>query len=112
MVAAARAPEYKSEDPRKRWIVIENSVDENSDLGRIQVHRVLARSMKLPRQAVQNDRRVWFLDIYLLPVSSEYPSAPPRATFNAKSDSWVPVRAIDEADRYFQLVDDLLNQVD
>lgn len=110
MVAAARAPEYKSDDPRKRWVVIENTVDENPDLGRIQVHRVLARSLRLPRQAVQNDRRVWFLDIYLLPVDPEKPSAPPRATFNAKSNSWVPVRAIDEADHYYSLVDKLLNQ--
>ena len=110
MVAAAGAPEYKSEDPRKRWIVVENTVDENSDVGRIQVHRVLARSLKLPRQAVQHDRRVWFLDIYLLPIDPDDPSNTPTATFDAKSTSWIPVRTTDDADLYFSLVDALLYQ--
>ena len=112
MVAAAHAPEYTADDPRKRWIVVENSVDENSKSGRIQIHRILARSLKLPRQAVQNDRRVWFFDIYLLPVDVENPTAPPKTSFNAKSNTWIPARSIDEADRYFHLVDNLLHQTD
>ena len=112
MVAAAHAPEYTADDPRKRWIVVENSVDENSKSGRIQIHRILARSLKLPRQAVQNDRRVWFFDIYLLPVDVENPTAPPKTSFNAKSNTWIPARSIDEADRYFHLVDNLLLQTD
>ncbi len=110
MVAAAHAPEYTADDPRKRWVVVENTVDENPTLGRIQIHRVLARSLKLPRQAVQNDRRAWFFDIYLLPVDIENPSAPPMTSFSAKSDSWIPARSIDEADRYFDLVDELLHR--
>ena len=110
MVAAARAPEYTADDPRKRWVVVENTVDENSTTGRIKIHRVLARSLKLPRQAVQNDRRAWFFDINLLPIDIENPSAPPTTSFNAKSDTWIPVRSIDEADRYFQLVDEMLYQ--
>ena len=108
MIAAAQAPEYTSNDPRKRWVVVQNTVDENSSLGRIQVHRVLARSLKLPRQAVQNDRRDWFFDIYLLPFDPENPTAPPKTSFNAKSDIWIPVRSIDEATRYFELVNDML----
>ena len=112
MVAAAHAPEYTSDDPRKRWVVVENTVKENSNLGHIQVHRVLARSLKLPRQAVQNDRRSWFFDIYLLPVEIENPTAPPTTSFHATSNTWIPVRAIDEADRYFHLIDNLLHQTD
>ena len=59
MIAAAKTPDYSSNDSRKRWIVIENDVDVNSDLGRIVVRRKLSRSLLLPRQNEQIDTREW-----------------------------------------------------
>ena len=103
MVAAAGSPEYVSDDPRRRWIVAENNVDADPDLGRIQVHRVLTRSLQLPRQVLQSDRRRLFFDIYLLPTN------PPTVTFAFKETGFIPVRVIDEADRYFSLVESILH---
>ena len=103
MVAAANAPDYSSSDPRKRWIVLENDVDVNDRLGRIVVRRKLARSLKLPRQHEQTDHREWFFVIKLLP------SAEPTVTFDVTESQLVPVRTIDEADRYFSQVDDILH---
>lgn len=103
MVAAAEAPEYESDDPRKRWIVTENNVDANPDRGRIRIHRILARSLKLPKQLTQSDRRDWMFEIYLLP------SNPPTVTFEALDAGLVRVRTLDEAERYFSLVEKILS---
>ena len=103
MVAAANAPDYSSSDPRKRWIVIENDVDLNNQLGRIVVRRKLSRSLKLPRQNEQTDHREWFFVIKLLPGPE------PTVTFDVTESQLVPVRTLDEADRYFSQVDDLLH---
>jgi len=46
MVAAANAPDYESEDPRKRWIVLENLVDVDASTSKILVHRLLGRSLQ------------------------------------------------------------------
>ena len=62
MVAAAKAPDYSSSDPRKRWIVIENNVDVNPILSRIVIRRTLSRSLKLPRQQEQKDHRDWIYE--------------------------------------------------
>lgn len=103
MVAAANAPDYSSIDPRKRWIVIENDVDVSNQLGRIVVRRKLSRSLKLPRQNEQTDHREWFFVIKLLPNSE------PTVTFDVTESQLVPARTLDEADRYFSQVDDLLH---
>lgn len=106
MVAAANAPDYSSQDPRKRWIVIENDVDINNQLGRIIVRRKLSRSLKLPRQNEQIDHREWFFVIKLLPNS------PLTVTFDTTESQLVPVRLQDEAERYFSQVGDLLAPTD
>ena len=103
MVAAAKTPDYSSEDPRKRWIVMENDVEVNYQLGRIVVRRKLSRSLKLPRQNEQTDHREWFFVINLLP------KCVPTVTFDVMETQLVPVRTLDEADRYFSLVDNLLH---
>lgn len=103
MIAAAKTPDYSSNDPRKRWIVIENDVDVNNERGRIVVRRKLSRSLKLPRQNEQIDHREWFFVIRLLPNSE------PTVTFDVTESQLVPVRTLDEADRYFSQVDDLLH---
>ena len=103
MVAAAKAPDYSSHDPRKRWIVIENDVDVNNQLARIVVRRKLSRSLKLPRQNEQTDHREWFFVIKLLP------EAEPTVTFDVTGYQLVPVRTLDEAERYFSQVDNLLH---
>ena len=106
MVAAAKTPDYSSEDPRKRWIVIENDVDVNSDLGRIVVRRKLSRSLKLPRQNEQVDTREWIFVIQLKPETATNQTS--IVTFDVPENQFIPVRVHDEADRYFSLVDELL----
>ena len=103
MIAAAKTPDYSSNDPRKRWIVMENDVDVNNEHGRIVVRRKLSRSLKLPRQNEQIDHREWFFVIKLLPNNV------PTVTFDVTESQLVPVRMLDEADRYFSQVDDLLH---
>ena len=72
MIAVAQAPEYQSDNPRKRWHVFENDVVVDRDSGEIRVHRVLRRSMKLPMQPVQRDDREMIFEIssssFLLPL--------------------------------------------
>ncbi len=104
MIAAAKSPDYSSNDPRKRWIVTENEVDVNAKLGRIIVHRKLARSLKLPRQKEQTDYREWF---FLIQLS---PEIEPKVTFDVPEMQFVPARTVDEANRYFKLVDSLLQR--
>ena len=103
MVAAAKTPDYSSEDPRKRWIVMENDVDADYQLGRIFVRRKLSRSLKLARQNEQTDHREWVFVIKLLPSSQ------PTVTFATPESQLIPVRLQDEADRYFSQVSELLN---
>ena len=103
MIAVAQAPEYQSDNPRKRWHVFENYVVVNSESGEIRVHRVLRRSMKLPMQPVQRDDREMIFQI------SMKEQAPPTTEFKELSTQLVPVRTLDEAERYFNQVDELLN---
>ena len=103
MIAVAQAPEYHSDNPRKRWHVFENDVVVDSDFGAIRIHRVLRRSMKLPMQPVQRDDREMIFEISLKN------QLPPITEFNELSAQLVPVRTLDEAERYFNQVDELLN---
>jgi hypothetical protein len=109
MVAAAKTPDYSSNDSRKRWIVIENNVDINPELGRLVVRRRLSRSLKLPRQNEQTDYRDWIFVIQLLPIATESTSDVPTVTFDVPETQLVPARTQDEATRYFLQVDELLN---
>ena len=110
MVAAAETQEYNSEDPRKRWIVVENYVDADPERSQIQIHRVLARSLKLPRQREQHDRRDWFFVVKLLPLDPAHPSTS-TATFRAQNTQFIPAQVHDEAERYFAAVDALLEEL-
>lgn len=103
MVAVAHSPEYKSPDPRRRWLVAQNDVVAHADSGRIEIHRKLRRSLKLPRQREQIDVREYFIDITLLPT------LPAETTFELLNEKFIPVRSLDEADLYFDQVESLLN---
>ena len=103
MVAAAKTPDYSSDDPRKRWVVIENDVDVNTKLSRIIVKRTLSRSLKLPLQVEQIDNRDWIFIITLLPKTM------PTIAFDVPEAQLIPVRSLDEAERYFSQVDAILN---
>ncbi|MCH2146254.1 MAG: hypothetical protein MK073_00345 [Phycisphaerales bacterium] len=103
MIAVAQAPEYQSDNPRKRWHVFENDVVVDRDSGEIRIHRVLRRSMKLPMQPVQRDDREMIFEISLKN------QLPPITEFKELSTQLVPVRTLDEAERYFNQVDELLN---
>ena len=102
MVAAAKAPDYNAVDPKKRWIVLANTVEVSSDTGIILVRRKLARSIQLPLQVEQTDERKWVFTIQLLPGQK------PKATFDTIGQTLVPARVQDEARRYFKLVDELV----
>ncbi|MBC8523678.1 MAG: hypothetical protein QF444_06455 [Phycisphaerales bacterium] len=102
MVATASAPQYRSEDIRGRWIVVENDVDISLDSAQIDVRRVLDRSLHLPRQKVQRDRREVTFSVYLL--SDEVPTV----EFVGHSSSTIPVRRLNEAQRYFAAVEAML----
>ena len=102
MVAAAESPEYRDEDPRNRWVVTQNDVVVNPDLGHIEVHRKLRRSLKLPRQYEQIDFREFFFEIKLLPTN------PSSATFDILNFQLIPLRSQEEADRYYSQVESLL----
>ncbi len=104
MVAAAKAPDYNAVDPRKRWVVMNNAVEVNSSTGIILVRRKLARSLKLPRQVEQSDEREWFFTIQLLPEQV------PTVTFDTVRQTIVPARVQDEASRYFDAVELLLQR--
>ena len=104
MVAAANAPEYRSDDPRRRWFVTQNDVSTNEQTGSIEVHRTLRRTLKLPRQREQHDTRELFFEISLSPTP------PPTTTFEVLSMQLVPVRTIEEADLYFEQVELLLTR--
>jgi len=69
----------------------------------IRVHRVLRRSMKLPMQPVQRDDREMIFQISMKNYE------PPTTEFKELSAQLVPVRTLDEAERYFNQVDELLN---
>ncbi len=103
MIAVAQTPEYQSDNPRKRWHIFENDVIVDSDSGLISVRRVLRRSMKLPMQPVQRDDREM---IFQISIKNH---EPPTTEFKEISTQLVPVRTLDEAERYFNQVDDLLN---
>lgn len=104
MLAAANAPEYRSDDPRRRWVVTQNDVSANEQTGSIEVRRTLRRSLKLPRQREQHDTRELFFEIFLSPTS------PSTTTFEVLSMQLVPVRTIEEANIYFDQVEWLLNR--
>ncbi len=103
MIAVAQAPEYESDNPRKRWHVFENDVVVNNETGEIQIHRMLRRSIKLPMQPVQRDDRSM---IFQISLKNEIP---PTTEFKELSTQLVPVRTLDEAERYFNQVHELLN---
>jgi|TARA_B100000315_G_scaffold209660_1_gene205543 site-specific DNA-cytosine methylase len=102
MVAVANSPDYGAPDPRKRWIVVKNKVDANSQTGKILVNRTIARSLQLPLQIEQNEERSWLFDIQLLPNQI------PTVTFDTVKQPMVPAQVHDEANRYFEQINELI----
>jgi hypothetical protein len=107
MITSAKTPDYSSDDPRKRWIVTENKVAIDRRQGRIDVNRKLSRSLKLPRQNEQLDKRHWFFVIQLLPIDKKNQDSSV-VMFEVPDTQFVPARVHDEANRYFEQVDELL----
>ncbi len=102
MVAVAESPEYQAENVLKRWIVVENNVNANASLGIIEVRRILARSLQLPLQEVQNDRRNILFTVYLLPGEL------PTLKFVSLGSQMIPARGVNESERYFTAVEEML----
>ena len=104
MIAVAESPEYKAVDPKKRWVVAQNDVAVHAETGQIEIHRILRRTLVLPRQREQHDTRDLFLEITLSTTS------PPTTMFKELSMQLIPVRTIEEADLYFDQVENLLSR--
>ena len=102
MVATAMAPQYESDNFRERWIVAENEVELHPKQGQIDVKRIIHRSLQLPRQRPQRDRRDILFSVYLLPTT------PPTIEFVSHNSKFLPVRSLNEAQRYFDAVEALL----
>ena len=102
MVAVAESPEYQAENVLNRWIVVENNVNANASLGIIEVRRILARSLQLPLQEVQNDRRNILFTVYLLPGEL------PTLKFVSLGSQMIPARGVNESERYFTAVEEML----
>lgn len=102
MVAVANAPEYSNEDIMKRWVLVENDVVAHADIGKIDVHRIVDRTLHLPLQKSQYDRREIMFSVYLLP------SNPPKVEFQSLNTQIFPVRGHDEAERFFSAVESML----
>ena len=102
MVATAMAPQYESDNFRKRWIVAENEVELHPKQGQIDVKRIIHRSLQLPRQRPQRDRRDILFSVYLLPTT------PPTIEFVSHNSKFLPIRSLNEAQRYFDAVEVLL----
>jgi hypothetical protein len=102
MVATAKAPEYTSDDILSRWIVVENNVDANPEKAQIDVRRKITRTLHLPRQKEQHDRRDVHFSVFLLP------SNPPTIEFISKNIDLIPARGENEAKRYFSAVEEML----
>ena len=106
MVATAMAPQYESDDIRKRWILAENEVQLNPSQGRIDVKRIIHRSLHLPRQRPQRDRRDILFSVYLRPTN------PPSIEFVSHNSKLVPLRNLTEAERYFAGVEAMLEPIE
>lgn len=105
MVAVANAPEYSNEDFMKRWVLVENDVVTHADIGKIDVHRIVERTLHLPLQKSQHDRREIMFSVYLLPTN------PPKVEFMSHNTQFLPVRSRDEAERFFSAVESMLQPV-
>ena len=102
MVATAMAPQYESDNFRKRWIVAENEVELHPKQGQIDVKRIIHRSLQLPRQRPQRDRRDILFSVYLLPTT------PSTIEFVSHNSKFLPIRSLNEAQRYFDAVEAML----
>jgi hypothetical protein len=105
MVAIAKSPEYSSSNILDRWIVVENNVDTNSNQAKIDVRRIIARSVRLPMQKKQTDRREILFSVYLLPL------VVPTVEFVSHSSQFIPAQGLQEAERYFGAVETMLQPV-
>ncbi len=105
MVAAAESPEYEDIELSRRWIVRENTVWANPQDGRIEVHRLLHRVIRLPMQPEVKEERDW---LFLIQMFAAEEGVPPTAEFSSRNAAPVPAQVREEAERYFATVRSLL----
>ena len=101
MVAAARTPEYDD------WKISDNEVFVDDESRRIEVYRVLRRTLVTPYSDPRREREEWRFRIDL---GEQGPAASPEVTFTARQIA-IPAHAWDEADRFFNQVRLLLGPV-
>jgi hypothetical protein len=102
MVAVAQDPDYSSSpDPTMRWTVRKNEVWVDRDASRIEIYRRLERELHQPLQQPQHETRDWKIAVFLEKRD------PPTILFQTRN-SGVAAHAWDEADRYFDEVQQFL----
>lgn len=94
MVAAARTPEYDD------WKISDNEVFVDDSTRRIEVYRVLRRTLVSPYADPRREGEEWRFQIDL---GREADSQSPEVTFTARQIA-IPAHVWDEADRYFNQV--------
>ena len=84
LVAVAQTPSYDDPDPAERWIVRRNDAWIDPSANRIEVYRLLRRTLHLPGTRPQNQAREWRFQIVF------QPEPVPTATFSSWPTSGAP----------------------
>jgi hypothetical protein len=101
MVATARAPQYDD------WKVMDNEVHVDEASRRIEIYRVLKRTLVSPHADPQRESEEWKLQVVL---GRDEELGQPLVDFTARQVD-IPAHVWDEADRYFLQMRTLLGPV-
>lgn len=102
MQAAAEAPDYDKGDITKRWTVVENIVEVDNVVWRIDITRHLKRLLRRPGAKPLYEDLHWRFEIQLLHED------PPRVQFSS-IDLALPTKVQYEGDRYLAEVRSILS---
>jgi len=95
--AAAETPDYNPADYTKRWNVDVNQVFVVDDEHRIEVYRELSRILQRPRTQPIHEDREWTYTVTMKPNPDE---GSVKASLRFR-DAAIPMKAREEADRFF-----------
>ena len=101
LVAVAETPDYGDVPADERWSVKENSVWLDPAALRIEIYRELVRTTDLGSTRPWSRQRTWRFRVRL------EPGDPPTVEFRSRGVG-APLRALEEAERFFEDVSELL----
>ena len=105
LTAVAQSPSYDDLEPAMRWIVDENQAWADESTGRIEIFRRVHRMEGKRITHQHRNERTWRFQVVF------HDGNTPSATFTARGMS-IPTQVLDEANRYFADVRELLRGVD